>query len=470
MKISIWISFLFTGVFYFSELKAQSTIWPIETLRTDITGAWIRTGDFDNDGDPDILIQSGDSIFWHENLKPGWAPHLIDSTFYNSFAGWVDVMDLDNDGDPDVLKVPISDQTPNPLTWNENLSNGASWENHLILHTPNFIGWMQHAYGDLDGDNDIDIIVPEYNMENTGSLYWLENENGSPNFIRHPLVSGNIYSSSLADLDGDGDLDIVTGVNDVHWLENLLPDTAWTSHEVAGPGFSPYLIGTCSDFNSDGTVDILANPHSGGDDSLIYYSNPGWQVRSIHPGTGIFLGETGDLDNDGDLDVTYGGGGFTGIPLALGWAENQNAGTQWILHDITDTTTHQIFCSGLADFDGDGDLDMVSIDLNTNIGLASVFWAANPLIIMGTSEQAQSAFRFSMTPNPAGDFTYICIEHEKKGAALIQLFDMTGNRLRELEMNAGTPETLTISDLPAGTYLVRIMRPEGTAVRKLIKQ
>ncbi|MBK6902943.1 MAG: hypothetical protein IPH04_09055 [Saprospirales bacterium] len=150
-----------------AAISSQAQDWPTHYLRTDVGGAWTRPGDFDNDGDPDILIQANDSIFWNENLSPGWTSHLIDPTFYNSSYGYVDVLDMDGDGDLDVYKCPVSSLGVDSLTWNENLGNGAQWEKHFIIKTSYYIGWLQSSYGDLDGDNDVDLVISEYDASSS---------------------------------------------------------------------------------------------------------------------------------------------------------------------------------------------------------------------------------------------------------------------------------------------------------------
>lgn len=353
--------------------------WETEILRTDIIGAWIRAADIDLDGDGDVVIQAGDSIYWHENTEPGWQPHLIDPNFYNSPYSWVDIRDFDGDGDPDVFKVPTTGPAPFSLTWNENINNGDSWVNHPILEANFFVGWMQDSYGDLDGDGDLDIALPEYQNE-TGQMSWLEYQDNTGEFLQHMIWSGDAISSTVADMDGDGDLDIIIGTTGIVWLENQLPDDTWTEHEVQSSGNGIVLVVDAVDLSGDGLPEIIADHLYGPTEKVAYYLNPSWQAFDVIVGPGILLGELGDVDNDGDTDITYGGSGFTGMAQALGWAENQGSSSAMTLHDITSPATSQVFCSGLADFDGDSDLDIVSLDFNVNSTAGDVFWAVNPLI------------------------------------------------------------------------------------------
>ncbi|MEK7255028.1 MAG: VCBS repeat-containing protein, partial [Bacteroidota bacterium] len=353
MKTALLLSFWLVPSLTTTWVLAQQ--WQIETIRSNISGAWTRSADFDSDGDPDILVQAGDSVYWYENLRPGWVGHLIDPTFYNSKYDYVDVLDLDGDGDTDVLKFPSSDFA-DPLTWNENKSNGTEWELHEILPDVN-ANWMQSSWGDLDGDGDTDLVVPEVdfvNMPPQSGIYWLENTGDGDAWTKHPLKTGSYLYSSVADLDGDGDPDIACFENSegVFWLENQLPNTDWEQHPVVDDG-SFHLVGACVDLDGDGAADIASSSATGG---LVYFANPGWEKVTIHPAQQVYFGAFGDVDSDGDLDVPYGGWG--NLPQALGWAENQNDGADWVLHDITFAQIIQRIPTGVDDIDGDGDSDI----------------------------------------------------------------------------------------------------------------
>ena len=234
--------------------------------------------------------------------------------------------------------------------------------------------------GDVDGDGDVDAIMAESGERNR--LY-LNNGTGSPFGGITGSNIGNFKhttrSADLVDLDRDGDLDAVfanTGQENRFYLNNGTADPF--------NGVSPTNLGTArrntwllaiGDLDMDGDLDIISGNQDG---STAPQSNRMYLNRLIENGVFSFsngvdldiVGEDtrsvhlGDMDNDGDLDLVVMNFRQTNSVFL-----NQLMETGSLVFDAgTSFGAEQqgapypgfdTFSAGLADFDGDGFLDVM---------------------------------------------------------------------------------------------------------------
>jgi len=207
--------------------------------------------DLNRDRFPDIVAlvsQEWEEIWAFPNDGRGHFTQkmLWGSTNPDCGSTWISVVDLDGDGDPDILYsngdafdyAPANSRPWQGVQWLEN-KGSLQFEVHRLTDLP---GASSPQAADIDGDGDLDIVVVSANNDwdnpDAPSLVWLEN-NGRMQFTRHTIASSPTHLQTVAvgDLDGDGKLDFVTGGMHINRpYDRMGRVTAWMNH---GPGPRP---------------------------------------------------------------------------------------------------------------------------------------------------------------------------------------------------------------------------------------
>ena len=254
--------------------------------------------DLDGDGDPDLIVGNGNgAVAYFENTGTVTAPNFTQRTgAANPFDditmgpwGTLALADLNGDGDPD-LAVGIDD---GDVRYYEN--TGTSADPEFTLRTGessplNNINAGSHStpvFVDFDDDNDFDLVIGSgregmYYFENTGTAT-------SPSFIQRTdndnpfngLAAGVFFALDFVDLNGDGNLDFITG-NQAGYI-GYFKNTG----TPANPEFSP------QNFVESTTFTIYDN---GGNDTLDLRTDTNGQRVYLHPeGISDVYGLTGNL-------------------------------------------------------------------------------------------------------------------------------------------------------------------------------
>lgn len=171
---------------------------------------------------------------------------------------------------------------------------------------------------DIDGDSDVDLLLGTRWLRNDGTSWSLEVVND---------VAGSPDRNRLADVNGDGRLDAVVGFEAISvegtlaWYEQPATITdSWPERVIANDVVGPMSVGV-ADLDGDGDPDVVVGEHdlSSPDTArlLIYENADGsgqsWQQHQIHQGDEHHDGaELVDIDGDGDLDV-----------LSIGWGHDR---------------------------------------------------------------------------------------------------------------------------------------------------
>ena len=208
---------------------------------------------------------------------------------------------------------------------------------------------------DLDGDGDLDVLSASW-LDDT--IAWYEND-GSQNFTAHTITTAADVAVSVttADLDGDGDLDVLSASEDddtIAWYENDGSEN-FTAHTISTAAEGAASV-TTADLDGDGDLDVLSA--SWRDDTIAWYENDGSQnftAQTITTAADAAVSiTTADLDGDGDLDVLS----ASENDDTIAWYENDGS-ENFTAHTIT-TAADEPTSVTVADVDGDGDLDVLS--------------------------------------------------------------------------------------------------------------
>ena len=330
-----WLLYHNNGNLTFTDVTA-SNLPPLSTGRP------LEVVDVDGDGDMDIVCNSpgnqlalllNDGTGHYTFAPPGSMPTL--SGFNVAHAG-----DCDGDGDQDLLLVPTGfTSTPQVL------QNDGSGRFQLL--STNFPYALDGAlFRDLDGDGDADVLLVARNL---GYVYLQAWASQAGQFVPQAQVvidEGNgLGEPALADLDGDGDLDVVIGGNLIYLGTGAMHYAPLWANPV--PWRQGAADGVAGDFDGDGDIDLFAGAH--------LLRNDGGGTFAVESGLPDPLGVARaafDADLDGIADVCWNGPTTSGVllgqpgnsffaapPLPAGGLQGRVA---------------------VADFDGDGLPDLCS--------------------------------------------------------------------------------------------------------------
>ena len=243
------------------------------TERTISTGADQATSvfaaDVDGDGDIDVLSSSlaDGEITWYENdgaAVPTFTTHVISTAIAG--ANSVFAADVDNDGDLDVLGAFHGDA----IAWYEN--DGASNPNFTLRTISTAIDQGRSVFAaDVDDDGDLDVISASALDD---KIAWYENDGASdPTFTAHTITTDADAANSVfaADIDGDGDIDVVSASNSdvIAWYENDgAANPTFTAHTISTAADNAKVV-FAADVDGDGDLDVLSASRN--DNKIAWY-------------------------------------------------------------------------------------------------------------------------------------------------------------------------------------------------------
>ncbi|MBN1579575.1 MAG: VCBS repeat-containing protein [Anaerolineae bacterium] len=349
-----------------------------------LEAATVYATDADNDGDVDVLAGfrhdvSNGQVIWYENdgsASLAFTAHLIADDVFNAVS--VSAADIDSDGDADILSVKTIDGTDNgQIVWYENQAihrSAAFPEQSAITNTADEAKSVYAA--DIDGDGDVDILSASGQDD---TIAWYENDGSpSPTFASHVITNtaDGAFAVYATDLDRDGDIDVLSASeNDdkIVWYENGgEASPAFTSHTITTSADSARSV-FAIDLDKDGDMDILSA--SANDDKIAWYENDGGTLPVFDSHTITTMADSArsvfaiDLDNDGDKDVLS----ASADDGKVAWYENDGSSSPTFISHTVMTGTIGADSVYAVDLDSDGDVDILATSWQSD----TVAWYEN---------------------------------------------------------------------------------------------
>ena len=317
------------------------------------------------------------------------------------------------------------------------------------------------AFADLDGDGDQDLLVGEYYgalkyFENTGTPL---NPHFAPPQVNPFGLNSTLYLAfpAFADLDGDGDMDLLVG-EAFGAMQYFMNTGSISNPQFEAPLVNPFGLDSTynlaapsfADLDGDGDMDLLVGETYG---ALQYFMNTGsvsvpqFAAPVVNPfgldSTYTFaIPAFADLDGDGDFDLLV--GEYYGTMQYF-----KNTGSALIpqfapplANPFGLVSTYYYAFPAFADLDGDGDKDLL---VGEYYGAMQYFENFQ----LGTADLSQS-FNLNLYPNPVNNMLNIDTEEKINK---IEIFNVLGKNVITVENQASQ---VSLQHLSTGIYMVKV--------------
>jgi len=329
--------------------------------------------DFDNDGDYDMFTGNADGTVSYYEGTYSETGQLFDftlnaSNFLGSDVGSrasPAVFDIDNDGDLDMY---VAEEDSNRITFFRN-TGGTFGYVGLVNNLDGLGDTPRISFKDMNNDGVMDLMV----SNSAGYFDFYENSGTVSSAVWEDQVTlidiGSRAGADYEDIDGDGDLDVISSEADAEWARvyynvgdasnpNISEEMTYASKTDISNGFNPDFF----DMDNDGDLDLVTGEVNG---YIRYWKNLG---NNTHPDyefirTWYDAGDwsapaMADIDNDGDYDLTWGRNNDGNL------RQMENIGPTWsinwtLMHRNISADYGDYSRADFTDFDGDGDLDML---------------------------------------------------------------------------------------------------------------
>lgn len=420
----------------------QSTFTDIPIFASPAITNW--SGDLDGDNDADIVFVGDagtDKLYIAEQTATD-VFNVVEQPQSHHILSTIRLGDMDNDNDLDIVIADYDDSVyiymnQGGLNFTRQQFYVGDWCSDLELI-------------DADQDDTLDIALASRSL-NTLVIY----ENDNLSFISHVIDNNNtlINKLAVADVDNNGKDDIFsvgihggTGAGAIcRYMNN--GGFSFTKNTISSSGEYDIAVGL---LDNDSDYDFITSNAYNGMNKI--WDNGGsfnYSSTTLHTlGLGASALATGfaDFDQDGNIDLVFGDEELAG--LVVYW--NMGSGVYELDTILVDADVYEV---QITDYDNDGDADILAATYNQGVHLMK-----NGLLNIGVAPVTK--YPISIFPNPTSDRITVELDETKTG--YISLISLSGEKVLETSLN-GKEHTIDCSAVESGFYLLQIN--DGTSVR-----
>ena len=387
-----------------AENPQRGKPWNLHIIDQTSRGAdGVKLADANGDGLQDITTgwEEGNQTRIYRNpgsamVKHLWPALTVGKTPQVEDAAWID---LDHDGRQEVVSCCEGNSQAIFVHWApEKGFFEKPWQQEVLPSSRRKMKWMFATSAQLDNKPGLELIAA--GKGKGAQIGWYrtgKNPRNLKDYQWEPLSpAGWIMSLITLDMDGDGDMDVLTTdrkgkMRGCRWLENpgVLASSEtrkWQNHWIGGKD-REVMFAHANDLDQDGWKDVLVVTRI--PDELLWFrrldaSGLKWekQVIPFPENTGNGKGvSVGDINLDGQLDVVISCEKADPPKSGVFWlsVSQSDSSRKWVAHEISGPRGIKFDRIELLDLDTDGDLDVLSCEERDQGKGLGVFWYENPV-------------------------------------------------------------------------------------------
>ncbi|GEM_PF-6715937 len=430
----------------------------------------LLTTDYNGDGTQDVIsVSRGDhKIALYPGATNGFeSQRVIGKDTSRSLK--IEKADLNGDGDVDLIRANPGDKT---VSWHENRSDGYSKEK-VIADSLELLSLVRA--GNLTDDNLPDLLV----WSGTNLILFKNSENGfeEPTYLSQNMgpeaSSSNEWNDlDLADVDSDGDLDIVTTSTWEHRVGKFINrEDGFSDLQIINNDNLSGIIET-GDIDGDQDKDIILGKNEGPPDKTIAYMiNNAGNFSGVKGVDSMGYAEptlvnvkSGDLNNDGLVDVV--------VRLnesSIYWVENDSA--SFSSPKLITKSAKGKGAIAISDINNDEYPDIISASPKDS----KIAWYENRATSTATpgNKEIVGDYRLKQNyPNPFNPTTNINFSLPRASDVELIIYNAIGQKVATLldkKMNSGSHTvTLDATGFPSGVYIYRLKANGVSKSRKML--